>query len=66
MTGKKPYSPPQVFRVELDHEQAILSVCSLMATTVVNRGNARCQFAGTLCKNVNSSAGFGDSAARVS
>lgn len=31
MTEKKPYSPPQLFRVELNHEQAILSACSLMA-----------------------------------
>jgi hypothetical protein len=31
MTEKKPYSPPQLFRVELSREQAILSACGLTA-----------------------------------
>lgn len=35
MTEKKPYSPPQLFRVELNQEQAILSACSL--TTMSTR-----------------------------
>ena len=29
MSDKKPYSPPQLFRVELNHDQAILASCSL-------------------------------------
>lgn len=32
MTEKKPYCRPQLFRVELDQEQAILSACSLMSS----------------------------------
>ena len=32
MTEKKPYSPPQIFQVELNQEQAILAVCSSAAT----------------------------------
>jgi len=31
MTEKKRYSQPQLFRVELNQEQAILSACSLLA-----------------------------------
>ncbi len=31
MSEKKPYSPPELYRVELNQEQAILSVCSLMS-----------------------------------
>jgi len=34
MTDKKPYSAPQIFQVELNHEQAILSVCSAAATNM--------------------------------
>jgi hypothetical protein len=32
MSDKKPYSAPQIFQVELNHEQAILSQCSVSAT----------------------------------
>ncbi len=38
MTEKKPYSQPQLFRVDLNHEQAILSACSLMATNPMAGG----------------------------
>lgn len=34
MSEKKPYTSPQVYEVELDHEQAILSACSLFAMHV--------------------------------
>lgn len=40
MSAKKPYSPPQIFQVELNHEQAILTACSLTATTL-RLGDAR-------------------------
>jgi hypothetical protein len=33
---KKPYVAPQVYQVELDHQQAILSACSLTATSASN------------------------------
>lgn len=43
MPEKKPYSQPQLFRVELNQEQAILSACSLTATSVSNNGNSGCR-----------------------
>jgi hypothetical protein len=43
MTEKKPYSPPQLFRVELSQEQAILSACSLATTTASQGGNGGCR-----------------------
>jgi len=42
MTDKKPYSAPQIFEVELNHEQAILSVCSVSATNNDDTGGSRC------------------------
>jgi hypothetical protein len=47
MTEKKPYTPPQIFQVELNQEQAILAVCSTSATTVSNAGPGR----GTTCRS---------------
>ena len=38
MTDKKPYSAPQIFEVELNHDQAILSVCSAAATNIDDTG----------------------------
>jgi hypothetical protein len=38
MTEKKPYSQPQLFRVELNQEQAILSACSLSASNPMAGG----------------------------
>jgi hypothetical protein len=64
MSTKKTYSSPQLFRVELNQEQAIISACSLMSINLSGSGNARCQTGG--CKNVRASAGGGDSAGRVS
>ena len=44
MTEKKPYSQPQLFRVELSQEQAILSACSLTATNPMAGGmDIRCR-----------------------
>lgn len=43
MTEKKPYSPPQLFRVELNQEQAILSACSLLTTNASQGGNGGCR-----------------------
>lgn len=31
MSEKKPYSAPELYRVELNQEQAILSACSLLS-----------------------------------
>ncbi|MEK7236791.1 MAG: hypothetical protein AAB242_09220 [Nitrospirota bacterium] len=43
MTEKKPYSQPQLFRVELNQEQAILSACSLSTTSASVGGNVGCR-----------------------
>jgi hypothetical protein len=52
MTEKKPYSPPQLYEVTLDQEQAILTACSLTATSIAAgtgtngcRVNGRCESA---------------------
>ena len=34
MNGKKPYTPPQLYEVVLDQEQAILATCSLATTSL--------------------------------
>lgn len=65
MTEKKPYNPPQLFRVELNQEQAILSACSLATTSASNGGNTACRTAAGGCKN-HSNAGSADSGPRPS
>jgi hypothetical protein len=64
MTEKKPYSQPQLFRVELNQEQAILSACSLSTTNVSNGGGSTCRTQSGGCKSHNS--GSGDSGPRPS
>jgi hypothetical protein len=65
MRAKKPYSAPQLVRVELNHEQAILSACSTMTTAVLNMGSSRCNASGFLnCKRL--SVAWGDSGPRPS
>ena len=49
-TMKKPYNAPQLFRVDLNQEQAILSACSLMTTSASNGGNSRCNRTLIPCK----------------
>jgi len=43
MTEKKSYSPPEIFRVELNQEQAILSACSLATTSASQGGTGGCR-----------------------
>ena len=54
---KKPYIKPELFRVALDPEQAILSACSLMATTAQNGGGNACRASGNFCKNASAQGG---------
>jgi hypothetical protein len=62
MTEKKSYRQPQLFRVELNQEQAILCACSLTASNpMAGGGDILCR-AGA-CKRA---AGVGDSAMRPS
>ncbi len=49
MSEKKPYKMPELYRVELNQEQAILSQCSLMSRNPMAGGLALfCQIGG--CK----------------
>jgi hypothetical protein len=43
MSAKKPYAPPQLFEVALDHEQAILSSCSILTSSVAAGGTVGCR-----------------------
>ena len=58
MPEKKPYSAPQLVRVELNHEQAILSVCSTVATTMQAGTTNRCRRFG--CKKAGGTSGTAD------
>ncbi len=51
MTEKKPYSQPQLFRIELNQEQAILSACSVGTMSVSMNGNGGCR--PNVCKRNN-------------
>jgi hypothetical protein len=66
MTEKKPYSQPQLFRVELSQEQAILSACSLMTTSASNGGAGGCRPIGINACKRHTGAGQSDSGARPS
>lgn len=56
MTEKKPYSQPQLFRVELSQEQAILSACSLTANNPMAGGmDTMCRGGG--CKRAGGASG---------
>jgi len=61
MSEKRPYSAPQLFRVELNHEQAILSQCSLTTNAAMDGGNIGCK---SNCKSF--SGGGSDSGPRMS
>ena len=63
MTEKKRYVSPQLFRIELSQEQAILSACSLTTTSASQGGNGGCR--PNNCKRRNGSGGR-DSGARPS
>jgi hypothetical protein len=53
MPKKKSYSAPQLVRVELNHEQAILANCSLTATTTSGKLGNHCLGVGA-CKGATS------------
>ena len=61
---KKPYTKPELFRVQLNQEQAILSACSLTTMNAANGGGGTCRSQGGGCKRHNSSSG--DSGPRLS
>lgn len=61
MNNKKPYNAPQLVRVELNHEQAILSVCSTTFGSAMTGTTNKCRSG--LCKKAAAS---GDNAGRAS
>jgi hypothetical protein len=64
MNEKKPYSPPELYRVELNQEQAILSACSLLSSNPMAGGlDLFCRMGG--CKR-NATSGASDSGVRPS
>lgn len=46
MSEKKSYSVPTLYRVDLDHEQAILSACSLTTNSVIANSTRGCRPSG--------------------
>lgn len=65
MIERKPYMQPQLFRIELNQEQAILSACSLATNNANQGGSGGCRPAGIPCKRRNGTFGQ-DSAFRPS
>ena len=57
-TEKKPYSPPQIFEVELNQEQAILALCSTNTTGLSNSGTVGCSSTNS-CRRFTGSGGSG-------
>jgi hypothetical protein len=65
-TKKKPYSAPQLLRVELNQDQAILTACSLMASNISNSSSPGfCHSSGS-CKRRNTGGGSTDNSGRRS
>ena len=62
MIVKRPYLKPEIFRVALQAEQAILSACSLATTAISNGAMQWCR---TNCKS-HSNMNMSDSGARPS
>ena len=65
--GRQPYHPPQITRVVLRQEQAILSQCSTMA--MANRdlpSGTTCAYGGDDCRSWASTGAHADSGARPS
>lgn len=50
---KKKYESPKVYRVVLNHDQAILSGCSTASTSLSNNTNTWCRNTGTTCRKTN-------------
>ncbi|MFI5247166.1 MAG: hypothetical protein ACHQWV_01260 [Nitrospirales bacterium] len=61
---KKPYITPQLFRVELNQDQAILSACSLTANSGLAGSGSHCRPTNN-CKRASSASGA-DAGARAS
>jgi len=54
---KKPYIKPEIYRVELSPDQAILTACSMGATNISAGANGTCRLQSGGCKQHNSASG---------
>lgn len=43
---KRPYTRPTIVRVKLEHQQAVLSLCSTLVTSVSDRAGFKCKSIG--------------------
>jgi hypothetical protein len=51
MEKKKPYSPPKIFQVELNQEQAVLAACTVKTASLrVNSPNRQCKPGASACR----------------
>ncbi len=67
MSIKKPYSPPELVRVELNHEQAILSTCRIGTSNLNQSANPGfCRTTPTECKRRSAVSGNSNNAGRPS
>lgn len=53
---KKPYEAPQIVRVQLNPEQAVLSACAVSASTLTSNLNVTCNLAKN-CKSYKDASG---------
>ena len=54
MSQKKAYTPPKIFQVELNQEQAILTTCATGTTNPSSRATGGCS---TACKKLTRTGG---------
>ena len=55
---RRTYEPPQIYRVDLNHEQAILSACSTGSVSPSGGSNRTCKSQGAgNCRKDNSAGG---------
>lgn len=62
MEEKKKYEAPKVYRVVLNHDQAILSGCSTGTTSLSVNTNTWCRNTGTLCRKTNATTSINSAA----
>ena len=57
MNPKKPYSPPKIYEVELNQNQAILTVCKSGQGAQLSDGGSRAQRCNTGCRRYGRATG---------
>lgn len=55
---KRPYTPPTLVRVKLEHQQAVLAACSTTTTLLSSGGtNTNCRSSGSRCRKFSATSG---------